>query len=534
MIKAYDRVEWNYLRAIMLKLGFRERWVNIMMDMVTSVSFSVLFNGQKLDEFKPTRGIRQGDPISPYIFLLAAEGLSCLLRDRSSSLGGIQVATSAPPVNHLLFADDSLLLFKATTEGAEEVSHLLETYALASGQRINKDKSSIFFSKGCPDGVRGAIKQILHVPNEQLNEKYLGMPSDVGISKNGAFKYLKDRLWSKIKGWMEKLLSAAGKEVLIKSVAQAIPVYSMSCFKLPRGLCQHLTSMIKAFWWGSKRGKRKPYWVSWDTMSMPKYMGGLGFRDFEIFNLALLARQAWRVLENPELLSARILKSVYFPETDFLSAQLGNHPSQNWRAVIEGRDTLKQGLIRRIGNGETTSIWNSNWIPRKENMRPIVSLVPNPPQFVLELIEPVNARWNVQLLEEVFLPYDAVAIQKIPICTRNIEDFWSWGFEKNGTFSVRSAYRMVVATKSRREDWLDERAGPSNNAVNEKSWVKLWGVLVLAKIKVFLWRLAKHSIPNEDVRKHRNMSTSDLCPVCGRQDSWRHSLLECNMARCVW
>ena len=138
--------------------------------------------------------------------------------------------------------------------------------------------------------MRASVKAILNVPNEQLNEKYLGMPSDVGTSKNGAFKYRKDRLWAKIQGWMEKVLSAAGKEVLIKSIAQAIPVYSMACFKLPRGLCESLTSMIKAFWWGSKRGKRKPYWVSWDTMIMTKYMGGLGFRDFEIFNLALLAR----------------------------------------------------------------------------------------------------------------------------------------------------------------------------------------------------------------------------------------------------
>ncbi|XP_020164172.1 uncharacterized protein [Aegilops tauschii subsp. strangulata] len=148
------------------------------------------------------------------------------------------MASSAPPVNHLLFADDSLLFFKANVEGAEEVSQLLEIYARASGQRINKDKCSLFFSKGCPESIRADIKTILQIPNEQLNEKYLGMPSDVGSSKNGAFKYLKDRLWNKIQGWMEKLLSAAGKEVLIKSVAQAIPVYSMSCFKLPRGLCQ--------------------------------------------------------------------------------------------------------------------------------------------------------------------------------------------------------------------------------------------------------------------------------------------------------
>lgn len=154
------------------------------------------------------------------------------------------MATSAPSVDHLLFADDNLLFFKASTEGAEEVSLLFKTYARASVQRINKDKSSILFSKGCPEVVRNGVKQILSVPNEPLNEKYLGMPSDVWISKNGVFKYLKDRQWSKIQGCMEKLLSTAGKEVLLKFIAQAIPVYSFSSFKLPRGLCQHLTFMI--------------------------------------------------------------------------------------------------------------------------------------------------------------------------------------------------------------------------------------------------------------------------------------------------
>lgn len=84
------------------------------------------------------------------------------------------------------------------------------------------------------------------------------MPTDVGHSKNETFKYLRDRVWEKIKGWMEKILSAAGKEVLIKSVAQAIPVFSMSCFRLPRGLCENIMSIIRQIWWGSKQGKRKP------------------------------------------------------------------------------------------------------------------------------------------------------------------------------------------------------------------------------------------------------------------------------------
>ena len=298
MMKAYDRVEWDYLRAVMLKLGFTPRWVDIVMNMVSSVKFSVLFNGKRLEEFSPSRGIRQGDPISPYLFLLAAEGLSCLLKSRSesSNMSGLQVAPSAPKVNHLLFADDSLLFFKANSVGATEVNQVLEAYCQASGQRINYAKSSIFFSKGVPDSIRNQIKGLLNVTNETINEKYLGMPSDIGSSKNGAFKYLKDRLWSKIQGWIEKSLSTAGKEVLVKLVAQAVPVYSMSCFKLPRGLCEHLNKLIRKFWWGSKNGQRKPHWVSWQEMSKPITMGGLGFLDFELFNLAMLARQACRLL----------------------------------------------------------------------------------------------------------------------------------------------------------------------------------------------------------------------------------------------
>jgi len=202
MRKAYDHVEWSYLRAIMAKLGFHRLWVDMVMRLISTVSFSVLFNGERLSSFKPTRGIRQGDPISPYLFLLAAEGLSCLLnsRLRSSTLKGIKVAPSAPVVSHLLFADDSLLFFGGNTENAQEINDVMETYCRASGQQINMDKSSIHFAKGVSNSTREEIKTLLNVQNESVSEKYLGMPSDVGGSVNDAFKYLKDRVWKRVQG----------------------------------------------------------------------------------------------------------------------------------------------------------------------------------------------------------------------------------------------------------------------------------------------------------------------------------------------
>ncbi|KAE8790861.1 non-ltr retroelement reverse transcriptase [Hordeum vulgare] len=355
MMKAYDRMEWAYLKGMMIRLGFDQRWIDIAMGMVSSVLFSVCFNGERLEVFKPTCGIRQGDPISPYLFLIATEGLSCLLKSSSqSSLTCIHVAHTAPTVNHLLFVDDSLLLFKASVEGSTLVSNLLDTYCNAYGQRINNEKSSIFFSRGCSPQMRDTEKNNLLVHNESLSGRYLGMPTDVGHSKNGTFKFLRDHVWEKIKGWMAKLLSSAGKEVLINSIAQAIHVFSMACFRLPWGLCENITSIIQQLWWGSKQGRRKPSWVAWDTMTLSKHLGGMGFRYLEIFNLALLARHAWRTLTDYSSLSARILKAVCFPNCSMLEIELGAHPSQIWRAILDRRDILAEGIIRHIGDGRTT------------------------------------------------------------------------------------------------------------------------------------------------------------------------------------
>ena len=189
----------------------------------------------------------------------------------------------------------------------------------------------------------------------------------------------------------------------------------------------------------------------------------------EMFNLALLARQSWRMLQNPLSLSARILKSIYYPDSDIFGASLGSHPSQIWRAILDGRDIMVQGLVRRIGDGTSTKIWEDNWLPRSHARRPMACLVDDPPR-------------------SVFIPLDAKAILQIPLCTRQVDDFWAWAKERKGVFSVRSAYRMIQRTKLSREAWLYEQGGSSDSHVAEQGWTDVWRSRVPSTLKFFLWR----------------------------------------------
>jgi hypothetical protein len=205
-------------------------------------------------------------------------------------------------------------------------------------------------------------------------------------------------------------------------------------------------------------------------MTRPKFLGGLGFRDLELFNLALLVRLAWRILNEPDSLIARILKAIYFSNTSFLDAELNSHPSQIWRSILDGREVLIQGLITRIGDGRSTNIWADNWIPRDTNLRPIVSLKNQPPERVCELIDATSASLKVDLIHETFLPMDASIILNITICTRLQSDSWAWHFDRKGMFFVRSAYRMLVNTKINRENYFEGNTGSSRVEEEKKGW----------------------------------------------------------------
>lgn len=200
------------------------------------------------------------------------------------------------------------------------------------------------------------------------------------------------------------MLSQGGKEILIKAVAMALPIYAMSCFRLPKATCDKLTSAMTDFWWNSREEKRKIHWVSWEKLCLSKIQGGLGFKDIAGFNQTLLGKQAWKVIQDPDCLLSRLLKSKYFDDSDFFTTQEGRRPSFGWRGILHGKELLQMGLKKKIGDVRYTFVWSEQWIGG-DVMR--MSLMKNPiidiNMKVEELIDQRSRGWNRTKLEELFL-----------------------------------------------------------------------------------------------------------------------------------
>lgn len=326
-------------------------------------------------------------------------------------------------------------------------------------------------------------------------------------------------------------MSFAAKEVRVKSVVRALPTYTMGVLLLSKGFCEKYERLIREFWWGGEEGHKKVHWMSWERMIRPKRAEGIGFRDMRLFNLALQARQGWRLIQKPESLCARVLKSKYYPYGNLLDTVFASDASPVWRAIEADLQILKKGIVWRVGDGRKIQIQRDQWIPRKEGLMTVSFIRRSHLRWVNQLMLPNSKEWNEQLIRQIFYPFDADEICKIKIPTAEVGDQIAWHYETNGVFSVKSAYKLAASMEQQsRHTPTSSSRDPGDRSI----WDIIWKAKIPEKVKIFCWRIATNTLATKKNKFRRTISHDDTCDICGNgvEDEY-HGVVVCMKSKAL-
>ncbi|KAL9440996.1 hypothetical protein AB3S75_019634 [Citrus x aurantiifolia] len=348
----------------------------------------------------------------------------------------------------------------------------------------------------------------------------------VGRKKTSFFNEIKLRIINKISIWQANFFSSGGKEILIKAVAQAVPAYAMSIFKLPLGLCEDMQKAIAGFWWGKKRRKDLLTGPSGKDCVKLKRKGEWVFRDLSSFNQALVAKQSWRIIQAPESLIARVMKEKYFKHSGFMEAQSGSNPSYIWRNILWGREVIHKGLRWRIGDGKLVKVYQSGWLPRPETFKPI-----SPPSLPLDTTVSVlideDHCWRDDVIQQHFHQEDAAQILKIPLPRQPSPDQVLWHYDKKGNYSVKSGYQLALQMKCPNR--------PSSSKEGKSSWSSIWYLQIPEKVKIFMWKATNDLLPTSENLWKRRILQTPWCQRCrSHGETIFHTLFDCKASRKIW
>eukprot|EP00253_Pinus_taeda_P029073 PITA_29073 len=534
--KAFDKLSWTYIHHMLIAFGFYSSWVGWIMSLITSSHFSILVNGFPSCPFKPSRGIRQGDPLSPFLFVLMAECLGRHIKQAllCHQLKGISIHHT-PASSHQQFVDDTMLYGYPSVQEAYHLKSLLSDFSAASGTQVNCSKSHIFFFH-TPPVVKSAVTRILGFRTASLPSTYLGAPLTASAIKQPAWRILLEKLESKLSLWTLHSLNMASRVVLIKSVLQAMPLYLFSILAAPKWVLKRLRNLQRDFLWGSTETNHKWALVKWDKVCKPKIQGGIGLRDPENNNTIMNAKIWWQWVTNPDKLWSKIWRAKYAnnrPQEELIRFTPTGRGSLIWNAAKQHYQLIQKHSFWEIRDGHTARFWNDAW-----NQMPSLSSVFSPEVNQLrqeQQLATVHQFWTHETVNgfRQWLSINQITsnaniagtdVLENELKKRNIRsqvgaDILRWGYTLKGSYSTTEAYNLVGDFPIR----------------PDPLWGRIWSFKAWPKITHFLWMVGHQKILTWDRLRRRNFQGPSICHNCFQNEETQQHLLDsCPLANQIY
>ncbi|GJY68998.1 RNA-directed DNA polymerase, eukaryota, partial [Tanacetum coccineum] len=526
--KAYDSVQWDFLDDVLSKFGFGEKWRKWIQCCLRSSRGSIIINGSPTEEFQFCKGLKQGDPLSPFLFILIMESLH-LSFQRVVDAGmfkGIKLGASVN-ISHMFYADDAVFVGQWCESNISTLVHVLECFYRASGLRINMSKSKIMGVYVDSDKVkRAALKLgclILKPPF-----LYLGLIVGGSMSRVHAWNEVVERVKKRLSKWKMKTLSIGGRLTLLKSVLGSMPIFHMSIFKVPSGVLRTLESIRSHFFNGHDSNSKKASWVNWKKVLAPKERGGLGVSSLYALNRGLMFKWVWRFYTQDSSLWARVIKAIHGDDGKMGVITRAGSKSCWMNIVHETNALLNKGidLIKfmriKLGNGQITSFWEDMWSEggTLKNRYPRI--------YALESSKSITVGMKVAQPSLAFSfrraprggveqeQFDEIVALVNDVILAPISDRWTWTLESSGDFSVASVRKLI-----------DDKSIP---VVDYKTrWIKY----VPIKVNVHAWKVKSDSLPTRfNISRRGIYIDSIMCAICDKgAETSSHLFFSCCMVR---
>jgi hypothetical protein len=476
--KAFDTLEWSFVLKVLKCFGFNDvfcHWIHIILQ---SAFLSVSINGNSHGYFNCTRGVRQGDPLSPLLFCLAEDVLSRHISKlvAEGKLNLIKGTRHAHVPSHSFYADDLMIFCKGNIAGLRELKNLFTRYAFESGQVINSSKSTIFSGSITPRRLE-LIVQLLNFSIGSLPFNYLGVPIFRGKPKACYLQPIADKVKLKLSAWKASLLSIAGRVQLVRSVVQSMLIYSISIYSWPAALLKDIEKCMRNFIWSDDIDKRKLVTTSWKKICLPFVQGGLNLRSLSNLNKATNLKLCWSLMTSNSAW-ARLLK-----ERVFRSHKVIHHHiySSLWSSIKEEFGTILDNSIWLIGNGESINFWNENWCgtPLTEIFNIPTQIRPLLTSTVSDYL--VNGQWIFpQQLTQAF-PNLVNMVNHVITPVVPAPDQLIWKHTDSGDLQLKDAYQFIL------------------HNFQELHWAKtIWNSDIPPSKSLLVWRLMHDKLPTDE------------------------------------